>query len=122
MNVSIPSEVLESILALAESETETRIDCLKDAGYDRDELETEISDCQDTLSVVRKAMELHQSETDVRHPYYEMSDRFGNLMDAVSIEPVMKEDKILRGILRGLGAGIDVLLIHLNMCYRWDNP
>ena len=65
-------------------------------------------------------MELHLTETDVRHPFYEMGDALGNLKDAVLAESVMKEDDVLLGILRGLEAVFDVLLIHLSSRYRWD--
>jgi len=47
---------VEELLGYAEDEIETRCSCLKDAGEDRAELEQEISDGQDLLASVRKAL------------------------------------------------------------------
>lgn len=58
--------------------------------------------------------------TDVRHPYYEMGDKFGALQEAVDNDPTMRVDDKLNGILAGIRTYMDSLHTHLEENYIWD--
>lgn len=65
-------------------------------------------------------MAKHKTTTNIRHPYYEMSDKLGALHEAAQKDPAMKEDAVLQGLIRVFCEGTATLQQHLNNNYIWD--
>ena len=61
-----------------------------------------------------------RTTADVRHPMYEMSDKIGELLDAVAGESNMVDDRVLGRLLQRLRRDSDALRNHLDANYSWD--
>lgn len=117
--VTVDRDELATLLEYAESEIETRISCLKDSGDDRAELESEISDGQETLAAFQALLAKHKKTDHLRRPYYSVSDGVVALRQALNANE-LKDDVGLRIAISHLSESLDALYSYMNAKYLWD--
>lgn len=69
---------------------------------------------------ISKMAQRHRPTTDVRHPFYELGDKLGELGGAVGGDPVMSGDGALKALLAQVKRAHDAVHRHLEEHYLWD--